>query len=911
MRVGRPPPPAGSRPGGSSHACRMSALPIYQCTVEQHTLHPQHCYSDMGKFKNSKSKSKFQEWSRLTDPAARSARTRLAEERNVDHLHAKLHQQAERIMTLRADLDRQREGEKEVRTRLFHAEADRSAVMKENKNLRRRIARNLKLQSQMTAEYVDSGESDSSSEDDTYEPETGAEDEEEAHLEPKKTRQRRKCGRYPKASQIRADKVGLGAHQQYNRRAAILLYEELNKIYGTAWQNVYSNVTATDPVTDRGAIALRLNLLKLFNECPVLWKQILSDRLVAAQVEEGAASSLRKHWDSKALQLLSRCGLTQDGWQVLINLLSHKYNPKTEEFERVKFPGGVEVPLMTSLAAVLKQRDEVADRLGVTSTDTATCFDVRKALKHRLEELDDMGMLALSPLYPDQPTLVCQLLADATRIFTSSNTQGTAVVFKPEFDDSAVIEEGKTMNYVHNLVMLALYSKDDSYEAMCAEIPGVRQKVADIMRDGLTVNGTHYRIIVPLGGDLKLLCALLGLAGGSSKFTCPYCEVGTKEYNLCKADWELRGGLPMRCMHRIMRMQHFPEAERFHCPAAGCNKEIKPSDGYPKQATTMGNSARLAEQRKHRGLVPGRLPFLPVDMGFYILDVLHLILRMVPQLFRQTVQANCDPGALSVVAQWCSDDLDIIISDTVALQTSTGEKKLSVSAETWPGETCRKLLDNYETVLKLAIPTWETTHALEYGKCYTTWSCFFYVVTLIGEGCAQDAAARAQHGTDLDAAGAQFLSSYIDVASVEALKSPYLHLAACHLGDLARQWGSLSRWSSQPAEAIHQWVKFNAKHRSNRKGWVKTTAVSVAVKHKFANEPARRTVKAKQTSKFGHKTKAAIAAREETKAEVLEEEEARKQVAAAAKQAVGATKKRKKTDKAENKKKKKKHMNKD
>ena len=346
---------------------------------------------------------------------------------------------------------------------------------------------------------------------------------------------------------------------------------------------------------------------------------------------------------------------------------------------------------MESLPGVLKKRDAVADQLGVTHTATASTFDVKKALTKRLELLDDRGLLTPSQLFPDKPTLVCQALADATKVYNSHNTQATGVVLKPQFDDSD-LPEGEKMNSVHNLVIVALYGKDDSYDNMCTEIPGVRQKIVELMREGVTVNGKVYQLVIPLGGDLKLLGALLGLAGGKSEFACLYCESSTKDYNLCKADWDERGGLRTRDFMRVLRLQHFPEDEEYRCPAPLCNKLVQPTDGYPEQGSEYGESARQAEQRKHFGLVPGRLPFSPTDVLHYIIDVLHLILRTVPQIFRQTVQANCDPGALGDVAQWCFDVLDIVISDSVALQTKTGEKKLSVSAESWPGETCRKLL---------------------------------------------------------------------------------------------------------------------------------------------------------------------------------------------------------------------------
>ena len=206
----------------------------------------------------------------------------------------------------------------------------------------------------------------------------------------------------------------------------------------------------------------------------------------------------------------------------------------------------------------------------------------------------------------------------------------------------------------------------------------------------------------------------------------------------------------------------------------------------------------------------------------------------------------------------------------------------------------QKATNNYEAVMRLAIPKWASAHELEYEKCCRVWQDFFFLVTLIGEGCSDDMQSRLHHGSELDRAGAEFLASYIDIASVDALQSPYLHKAACHLGDQVRRWGSLTRWSSQPAEAVHQWIKFYSKHRSDRRRWVKTTTVNMVVRQSFADQPARRTTsQPKPTTKFGHRSKADVRVHEETKAVTMQVKRERRAVAEATAK-TKATKKAKK-----------------
>jgi hypothetical protein len=52
---------------------------------------------------------------------------------------------------------------------------------------------------------------------------------------------------------------------------------------------------------------------------------------------------------------------------------------------------------------------------------------------------------------------------------------------------------------------------------------------------------------------------------------------------------------------------------------------------------------------------------------YYIADILHNLLRVVPQIFLQTVQDNCDEEQLKQVGQWCYENSSLIISNDIYL----------------------------------------------------------------------------------------------------------------------------------------------------------------------------------------------------------------------------------------------------
>eukprot|EP00873_Tetraselmis_striata_P022397 jgi/Tetstr1/442661/TSEL_030755.t1 len=113
---------------------------------------------------------------------------------------------------------------------------------------------------------------------------------------------------------------------------------------------------------------------------------------------------------------------------------------------------------------------------------------------------------------------------------------------------------------------------------------------------------------------------------------------------------------------------------------------------------------RQTEQQKHYGQCRGRPPYICLPtMTYYIADILHNMLRVVPQIFLHTIQEHCTAEKLQEVGQWCYDNLKLVINEDIYLQTEKGVKKLNVSAKSWPGATCRLLLDNFKNILEIAI----------------------------------------------------------------------------------------------------------------------------------------------------------------------------------------------------------------
>eukprot|EP00873_Tetraselmis_striata_P029502 jgi/Tetstr1/449766/TSEL_036831.t1 len=258
----------------------------------------------------------------------------------------------------------------------------------------------------------------------------------------------------------------------------------------------------------------------------------------------------------------------------------------------------------------------------------------------------------------------------------------------------------------------------------------------------------------------------------------------------------------------------------------------------------MSNDKRRKLQQEHWGQCRGRPPYVTLpSVLFYIADILHNLLRVVPQIFLHTVSENCDKEQLQVVGQYCYDHLKLIISEDIYLQTEKGVKKLNVAAESLPGATCRTLLDNYDTLLQKAIPHHKHGQKNEelYLEALAVWEAFFLFNDAVTRGCDDsDPAAIEAHAKELEQLGATFMAAFLETATDENV-TVYMHLMACHMGDLVRQWGGLMKWCSQGAEAMHQMTKFFARKRSARKG--KVSEVVLSILHmllKMHSKPSRR-----------------------------------------------------------------------
>eukprot|EP00873_Tetraselmis_striata_P010269 jgi/Tetstr1/430533/TSEL_020331.t1 len=227
----------------------------------------------------------------------------------------------------------------------------------------------------------------------------------------------------------------------------------------------------------------------------------------------------------------------------------------------------------------------------------------------------------------------------------------------------------------------------------------------------------------------------------------------------------------------------------------------------------------------------GRSPYIKLaHILDYVVDILHLMLRAIPQIFKFTVSKDCDAAKLEQLVLWIEKQLKVELTNNKPGQSKTCTRKIDLSAKSWPGDTCQRLLDNFVDILRRPIPLRHGRDMWSYQDALKVWTVFFCLNYIVTHGCddKDDPADVLAHAVEVEARGNEFLTALLQVASQKDVPV-YIHAIAVHLRQMIRRHGSLEKWCSQGLEALHQWAYFFGCHRSNNRGQLAATLITKKV----------------------------------------------------------------------------------
>ena len=293
-------------------------------------------------------------------------------------------------------------------------------------------------------------------------------------------------------------------------------------------------------------------------------------------------------------------------------------------------------------------------------------------------ELVQKGLLTLTP----GMEIKVQVLGDATTVWRSMGVNGTTVVLKALYNDKNVNgdkDKGDGVNCVQNQRAIGFYLGDDTLAELREHARDLPDQLAKIAEQGITVNGVHVRIRLLLGGDMKFLNSMCGLQNNSATFPCPFCichkdllHLSLAELIKIKQDYDNK--LPLLKRQHLAARRKINKKEKApvtylgprsndhqlvlahieateDCPCHFCWHAIGPNEKVAE-----GKAAYDRHCQFHFSTKPG-LGLLSKSIAWkgILIDVLHIVLRVVPAIYIATVSAHIDKTQCEDLSQWIFD----------------------------------------------------------------------------------------------------------------------------------------------------------------------------------------------------------------------------------------------------------------
>lgn len=216
-----------------------------------------------------------------------------------------------------------------------------------------------------------------------------------------------------------------------------------------------------------------------------------------------------------------------------------------------------------------------------------------------------------------------------------------------------LFDEKKGPCSISNTLLCGFYLRDDSVKNMEAFMPDFISEMKELQRDGIEVNGRHYEVQLVGAGDYKFLRAVLGLVdGGTMTNGCCKCLGKSADYD--KTESELRaqpadqhGHCPLhpRTIAFQDEISHTPPTSgSYSCRICGKVIDLRHREDRATAGGSFGSkNERDACCRGHYSTQ--RKPYFRIiEPLYYIMDILHCKLRVVPQLWYYTVYAAFNSG---------------------------------------------------------------------------------------------------------------------------------------------------------------------------------------------------------------------------------------------------------------------------
>jgi hypothetical protein len=327
----------------------------------------------------------------------------------------------------------------------------------------------------------------------------------------------------------------------------------------------------------------------------------------------------------------------------------------------------------------------------------------------------------------------------------------------------------------------------------------------------LEVGGHQVSLEWIVGGDLKFLSQVMGHAGQSCNYPCPWCEVFKEFLHSHRGEMPVEEQPKLRSYEDAGRLSHiFPtmgDVVSFKC--AGCQKNVTKEE--PQLPTNETQTRKFLGD--HFGTYPGKGSVFSLPFNQYVVDILHTDLRIVPTLyfFGVTIRLMSESAGLAHNI-WMRDNLKICISRK---WVKWNKGTTNLAKESLDGKSCLAIVDQADRVLSQVHKEGSPQHK----DAKATFDAYRVVRLLLWKpfDCSKE-----EQAEKVRVAAVEFVHQF--TRSYGAMYvGVYMHILQDHVPAFIAAYGSLVPFCCQGAEAVHQPVKRNAKYGSRGGGRVRVT----------------------------------------------------------------------------------------
>lgn len=341
-----------------------------------------------------------------------------------------------------------------------------------------------------------------------------------------------------------------------------------------------------------------------------------------------------------SIQIHSRVG-SGEKYQHIINTLAKNYNQSKKAWVRKELFGkdsGVYLPLLKSKGVVTGYREEIATEIPLMQdkAGTAVWADLWKLVEEAIRDDRTHGYLQSR----------VHLAEDQIWLHWGGDAAGWLRALKHSlFGFKLVGNQRVVAQSLANLRTLLLFEGKDSYENYAELLAPFFAIIDALSEEGITVDGTHYRVKQSMGADYVLLSEVMGHCGHSAEQGCCLCDAHKGDYGRTQVSESGRRvplGFTARTTEQMAAAAHrpFKVGPDVACPY--CSMQF-PNQAAVDAAPAPGTkNKRQTYQQQHAGIRFGKPPLFKFPVAFLAICVLHTLLRLCAITFKRTIIANLD-----------------------------------------------------------------------------------------------------------------------------------------------------------------------------------------------------------------------------------------------------------------------------